>query len=663
MKALVRTINVFAGLSASCALALTAPLLLAQTTTGPSENPQLSGEREAMEKTLESVATIERKVMVPMRDGVRLSTDIYRPKGMAQQYPTIFVRTPYNNNFWDTQLRAPADMSEIYEWVKRGYAYVFQSERGKYFSEGNWDILGAPRTDGSDAFSWVAAQPWSNGKVGLVGCSSLGEWQMGVAALGNPALAAMIPQGYGAGIGRVRPYYEQGTWYRGGAVMLEMSLFMYEVQNMQRPMFSADLSQEDRVRLAKGYDLEARLPHVNWDEEIKHLPVQDILRNVGGPVGAFADPTPVATGGRMIQRTPDDPAWYKGGLFHDDMQINVPGLWMVSWYDLSAAPNIALFNHLRSTAATEAARNQYLIIAPVLHCKFNKATENTIVGERDVGDARFDYSNLIYGWFDHFLKGENNGLPDSLPRVRYYTMGSNKWQTSDTWPPKNTRLVNYYLHSGGAANALSGDGTLAPQQAKSSPPDTLTYDPTNPVPTLGGHFCCIRSDLAAGAYDQRRIEARHDVLVYTTTPLRQGVEVTGPIGVTLYVSSDRKDTDFTAKLLDVYPDGRAFNLDDTIQRVRYRDGYDKQVWMEEGRVYKVVLGPMVTSNFFAPGHRIRLEVSSSSFPAFDRNLNTGGHNYDEINPMIAHNTVHHSKEFPSSIQLTVVAAQSGTAVR
>jgi predicted acyl esterase len=628
----------------------------AQISIAPPADPQLNAHREATERELESIAVIERKTMMAMRDGVHLSTDIYRPKDAAKKYPTIFFRTPYNYNYWDIAIRAPRDMSEIYDWVKRGYVYVLQTERGKYFSEGNWDVLGAPRTDGSDALSWVAAQPWSNGKVGTLGCSSHGEWHMGVAALDNPAYAATVTQGYGAGIGRMGPFYEQGTWYRGGAVNMEKILFMYEVQNTQRPMFPADLSQEDRVRLGMSYDLESHLPKVNWDQVMRHLPLQDILRSVGGPEGAFADPTPVATGGRMIQRTPDDPAWYRGGLFHDNMHINVPGLWMVSWFDLSAAPNLELFNYVRRTAKPEVAQDQRLIIAPTLHCRFERATEHTVVGELDMGDARFDYESLIHGWFDHFLKGDDNGLPGSVPRVHYYTMGSNRWQTSDTWPPKDSHRLTFFLTSAGRANSLEGDGVLQSSLPRQPAADAFTYDPSNPVPTVGGHFCCTGSKVSPGAFDQRAVESRPDVLVYTSEALRQGVEATGPIEVTLYVSSDRKDTDFTVKLVDVYPDGRAYNLDDTIQRVRYREGYGSQVWMEPGKVYKVALGPMVTSNYFARGHRIRLEVSSSSFPAFDRNLNTGGHNYDEVNARVARNVVHHSAKEPSSMTLTVRAA-------
>ncbi len=615
--------------------------------------------RFALERELDSIAVVDRKEMVPMRDGVRLATDIYRPKNATGKVPTIFVRTPYDFNFWDVRNSAPADMTAVVDAVKRGYAYVEQNERGHYYSEGTYDILGPPRTDGYDMIKWLSEQPWSNGKVGLIGCSSTAEWQMGVAATAPPGLATIIPEGFGAGVGRVKPYYEQGNWYRGGAVQMLFIDWLYGEQNELRPMFPPNTSQADLIRESRSFDLAQQLPHVDWLAAFKHLPEQDIIKAVDGPPGIFSDSVPVATGGRMIQRTPDDSAWYRGGLYHDDMKIDVPGLYFMSWYDVSVGPNLALFNHVRQTASPAVAKEQYAIIAPTLHCSYKRATEHTVVGERDEGDARYDYDALTYGWFDHFLKGENNGLLDTLPHVRYYTMGINKWQTSDSWPPRGAQPLTFYLASGGKGNTMTGDGELTMKRPGADRPDGFTYDPLNPVPSYGGNVCC-EPGLQGGAMDQRKMEVRPDILVYSSAPLKEGMEVSGPITVTLYVSSDRKDTDFTVKLIDVYPDGRAFNLDETIQRVRYRDGYDKQVWMEPGKVYKVTLQPMNTSNYFDAGHRIRLEVSSSNFPRFDRNLNTGGHNYDETATLVAHNEVHHSGQYPSTITITVVKHKPGT---
>ncbi|HKW97464.1 MAG TPA: CocE/NonD family hydrolase [Bryobacteraceae bacterium] len=622
---------------------------------------QLIEERNATEKKLEAIAIIERKVMVPMRDGKRMAADIYRPKGTSKKYPTIFVRTPYNFNYWDVRLGAPRDMKSELEAVKRGYAYVEMNERGHFFSEGQYDILGPPLTDGADEFTWMASQSWSNGKVGTIGCSSTAEWQLAVAAMGNPAYAAMIPEGFGAGVGRVGPYYEQGNWYRGGAFQMLFAAWLYGEQNQVRPMFPANTSQEDLIRESKSFDLAQQLPPVDWAKALQHLPVMDIIKAVDGPPGIYADRMEVATGGAMIKRAPNDPAWYRGGLWHDNMPINVPGFWFMSWYDVSIGPNLAAYNYVRKTARPEIAKEQYAIIAPTLHCQYKRATEDTVVGERHVGDAHLDYDELTYGWFDHFLKGEDNKILGKMPRVRYYTMGLNKWQAADTWPPEGAAPMTFYLASAGKANSLYGDGALSTAAPADDRPDGFVYDPMNPVPSYGGGVCCTGNAVTGGAFDQRKNEARADILVYSSEPLKEGIEVSGPIEVTLYVSSDVKDTDITTKLLDVEPDGTAYNLDENIQRLRYRDGYDKpEVWMEPGKVYKVTLQPMNTSNYFAAGHRIRIEVSSSNFPRFDRNLNTGGNNYDESKGVVAHNAVHHSSRYPSQVTLTVVKHAAGS---
>jgi predicted acyl esterase len=611
--------------------------------------------RRATEKELESIAIIERKVMVPMRDGKRMATDVYRPKDTSKKYPIVFVRTPYNFNFWDVRNGAPRDLAAELAAVKRGYAYVEMNERGHFFSEGIYDILGAPLTDGTDAITWMSSQPWSNGKVGTIGCSSTAEWQLGVAAQGNPAFAAMIPQGFGAGVGRVAPYYEQGNWYRGGAVQMLFIAWLYGEQNQVRPTFLPNTSQQDLILASRMFDLAPQMPPVDWSKALQHLPEMDIIKAVNGPAGIFADRAEVSTGGAMIKRTPNDPGWYRGGLWHDDMKINVPGFWFMSWYDVSVGPNLAAYNFVRQTARPDIAAQQYAVIAPTLHCAYKRATEDTVVGERHMGDARLDYDELTYGWFDHFLKGEDNHVLEKMPKVRYFTMGVNKWQTSDTWPPAGAQPMTLYLGSGGKANTLKGDGALAASAPDGDNADNFSYDPMNPVTSYGGNVCCTGNAVTGGAFDQRKMEERPDILVYTSEPFAQGIEVSGPITPVLYVSSDAKDTDFTVKVIDVYPDGTAYNLDETIQRARYRDGYDRPpVWMEQGKVYKVALQPMTTSNYFAAGHRVRIEVSSSNFPRFDRNLNTGGNNYDESKSIVAHNTVHHSKRYPSQVRLSVV---------
>lgn len=604
-------------------------------------------QEDTIVSSLEKIAIIEQKIMMPMRDGIRLTTDIYRPK-TDKPVPVIFSRTPYNFNIWQDGEIQYQIYRTAYEMVSKGYAYVIQNERGRYFSEGNWDILGTPTSDGYDAFSWMAEQSWCNGKIGTYGCSSTAEWQMAVASLNHPAHAAAVPMGFGAGVGRVGDFYEQGNWYRGGAQQMLFTVWLYGVQqDILRPHLPEGISQKDLLRLQRFYDMSTDMPYVDWKKGLKHLPVMDIIKNENGAKGIYEN---------MITRKPNDPAWYEGGLYHDDMPYEIPSFWFVSWYDVSVSPNLILYNHVRNNATNkETAENQYLVIAPTLHCAYKYASEETIVGERNMGDARLDYDNLIYNWFDHWLKDNENSSLKKMPHVRYYTMGSNQWQSSDTWPPENAEMATYYLNSIGKANSLYGDGSLSEEiPGKKDIPDEFTYDPYNPVPSHGGGVCCTGNAVQGGSFDQQSIEARADILIYTSEPLGEGIEITGFIESTLYVSSDAKDTDFTIKLIDVYPDGRAFNLDETIQRVRYRDGYSKEVFMQEGEVYQLDMSPMATSNYFEKGHRIRIEISSSNFPRFERNLNTGGNNYDETEGVIAKNKIHHSRNYPSSIRLPII---------
>jgi len=596
---------------------------------------------------LKKMAIIEEKVMMPMRDGIRLCTDIYRPK-TDKPVPVIFERTPYNFNSWRNGELNTRKLRKIYGIINRGYAYVVQNERGRYYSEGEWDILGTPLTDGYDAFSWMADQSWCNGKIGTLGCSSTAEWQMGVASLDHPAHAAVVPMGFGAGVGRIGEYYEQGNWYRGGALQLLFSNWLYGTQHdIYRPRPPAGMEREELLRIQRFYDLNPEMPAVDWSEAFWHLPLNDLFNYLGASQSIWSD---------MLTRKPDDPVWYEGGLYHDDMPFGTPGFWFISWYDIASSPNIEMVNHIQKNIQDrEVAENQYMVIAPSRHCGFYGDSENTVIGERYIGNAYLNYDSLIYAWFDFWLKDKDNGITGDLPYVQYYTMGSNEWQTADEWPPENTEMVTYYLNSGGSANSLNGDGNLSTRSPGGNDnPDTYFYDPHNPVTSYGGNFCCYGNAIEVGSFDQRAMEMRNDILVYTSDLLEEGIEVTGFIETVLYVSSDVKDTDFTIKLIDVYPDGRAYNLDETIQRARYREGYDSEVFMKPGEVYKIEMTPMATSNYFAKGHRIRIEVSSSNFPRFDRNLNTGGNNYNESEGIVATNSIHHSRKYSSAISLPVV---------
>lgn len=597
---------------------------------------------ESLKEELKVSAVDELTVLVPMRDGAGLATNVFRPKDAKGPLPTILWKTPYSE-------LGMQGMSLRYalKAVKSGYAFIIQNERGRYFSEGKYQILGYPQTDGYDALSWIAKQPWSNGKVGTLGCSSSAEWQLALAAQNHPAHAAMVPMAAGAGIGKVGRFQEQGNWYTGGVPRSLFFVWLYHVDNPLRAQLPSQLDPKILARISQYNDLAAKKPDVPWPKQIKHLPVDTMLTDLGEPPGTFEE---------LIKRTPSDPAWRAGGLYHDDMGWGVPALWFNSWYDVSIGPNLELFNHAR-TANTdaEASANQYAVIAPVAHCQYNKLSAETEVGERSMGDARFDVDGTIFAWFDRWLKNEKQAFAASTPKVRYFTMGENSWQSSAQWPPKEAKTVRMYLRSGGGANSLYGDGRLelTPPSA-SEQPDKYTYDPLNPVQTLGGGDCCNGGIVIPGAFDQRVIESRADVLVYSSAPLDAPMEVTGFVDAVLKVSSSAKDTDFAVKLVDVAPDGTAYIIADTIFRARYRNGFDKPEPMTAGKIYEIRPTPMATSIRFEKGHRIRVEVTSSNFPKFVRNLNTGGANESESEPVIATNSIHHAGNDASYVELPVV---------
>ena len=595
----------------------------------------------ALKEILKEIAVVETKVLVPMRDGVGLSSDIYRPKDSEGEVPTIFVRTPYNMNTPNVRT-----LRNIVEAVSRGYAYILQNERGRYFSEGKFEILGYPRTDGYDALDWISSQGWSNNKIGTIGCSSTAEWQHGLAAMNHPAHAAMVPQASGAGIGRVGEFWEHGNWYTGGVQRILFFIWLYGVDNPERAQIPEGLTPKIRTQISKYNDLSTNKPDVDWEKQIQHLPISELLTDLGEPEGTFED---------FVSRTPASAGWYEGGLYHDNEPWGVPALWFNSWYDVSIGPNMALFNHARENGIDAETRdNQYVVAAPNPHCRFTDLGPEFVVGERNVGDASFDVDGLVYSYFDKWLKGDDDAFDPETPRVQYYTMGSNKWQGDNEWPPEAAEETRMYLTSNGNANSLYGEGKLSFDAPTGDGSDSYHYDPMVPVKTIGGGDCCNGGLVTAGAFDQRTIEARQDVLVYTSDVLEEAIEVTGFVDAVLNVSSDAKDTDFAVKLVDVAPDGTAYIIDDTIFRARYREGYEKQVMMKEGEVYEIDMTPMTTSISFEKGHRIRVEVTSSNFPKFVRNLNTGGNNYNEKDGVVAHNTIHLSKDHPSYVVLPIV---------
>ncbi len=624
--------NRFAALRA----ALTACLALSMT-----QATALAADVELAD--LERIATADTMLMMPMRDDVRLATDIYRPKDAAGKVPVILIKTPYDFNEV-----GGASLQWAYQAVSRGYAVAIQNERGRYYSEGEWELLGNPRTDGYDALTWLEKQPWSNGNVGTVGCSSSAEWQLALAAQNHPAHKAMVPMASGAGIGRVGEFQEQGNWYKGGVHQTLFSVWLYGVQQTTYPRFPVGLSQEQLQRLRTMYDLAPAMPEVDWIKQLRKLPAADWLDDAGGNTGPFRE---------LMARKPADPAWFGGGLYHDNEDFGVPAFWWNSWFDVSQGPNLALYNHVRANASEKSVRDgQYLLVAPTLHCGFYRIPEHEdlIAGELNVGNASYPVYEQLFTFFDHYLKGNNGRELKKMPRVQFYTMGKNTWESAESWPPRAVVTKTIYLASDGAANSLFGNGRLSMTEPSGAASDSFTYDPMNPVPALGGGVCCNNDAAKGGSYDQRGIEARADVLVYTSDVLEEDVQLTGHIRPTLYVSSSAKDTDFTVKLVDVYPDGTAYNVDDTIFRARYRAGYDQEVFMTEGEVYELKPTPMSTSYQFKKGHRLRVEVASSKFPQYMRNLNTGGNNFDETEGVEANNTIWHSAKYPSRLELPVL---------
>lgn len=581
-------------------------------------------------------------VEIPMRDGVVLNGRIYFPDLPHEDLPTVLIRTPYfipnSINWW---------AEEIAAFLSNGYVVIFNNERGRYWSEGHYTFLVGAREDGYDVIEWIVNQLWSNGKVGTWGCSSTAEHQLGLATTDHPGHAAMIPMAAGAGIGEVGGYNPQGFFYRGGVWQMPWFRWYYQYGFNEFPSFSEKLSREDRLRLNRFYNLWAEKPEVDWGSAIRELPLTSLIDKVGGLRSDFD---------QFIRQLPNDPAWHEVNFVGERDKFGVPALMVNSWYDVSFGPSsMALFEHMKNNAFDkEAAHNQFMIISATNHCRQGNETQETYLGDRYIGDARFNYLDLYIRWFDYWLKGEENGVTERS-KIQLYTMGKNKWEFFSQWPPANALEVAYFLSSEGNANSMYGDGMLSTEKPTIIGYDSFIYNPENPVPSLGDDVWGMIPEVKMGAYDQSPIESRNDVLVYTSPVLEEDIQVTGPVQVIIYLSSNVKDTDITAKLVDVYPDGRAYNVAESIQRVRWRDGYDNPSFMQEGDVYRIKVGPLLTSNMFKKGHRIRLEISSSNFPRFARNLNTGGNNYDETEWVIAHNMVHHSPEYGSKIILTVVS--------
>lgn len=557
-------------------------------------------------------------VRVPMRDGVRLSTDLYLPDAPGP-FPVILIRTPYSNN-------READVTDAVYFATRGYAVAVQDVRGRWDSEGEWTPFAHEAEDGYDAQGWAGKQSWSTGKVGTSGGSYVALTQWMPAPLRNPHLTAMAPR-----VGFSNLYH---NWvYTGGAFQLGFNLRWGGIQMHTRTNRTQYLWMPEEVHLSRLY----------W-----HLPLITGDEAAGRPNGFYKE---------WIRHPTYDAYWERlGNIEARYGEIDVPAYSFGGWYDVFLQSTLNNFMGVSKKGQSEKARRgQKVLIGPWIHSLGERGTRRK-TGDVDFGPAPLiDLRHEELRWFDYWLKGMANGILDE-PRVKVFVMGANRWREADDWPIPGTRYTRYYFHSGGRANSLFGDGVLDLAAPGAEPPDTYVYDPQNPVPTLGGSTCCAEdvTPISMGPRDQCPAEWRPDVLVYTTAPLDAEVEVTGPVSVTLFAASDARETDFTAKLVDVFPNGYAMNVAQGIIRARYRDSWEHPTLLEPGRVYRYPIDLWSTSNCFRKGHRIRVEISSSNFPQFDRNPNTGNPFGLDAELRTAGQTVYHDAEHPSHILLPVI---------
>jgi uncharacterized protein len=609
----------------------------------PVSTPGLAQKPDILEKIgIHTGYTVDREIMVPMRNGVRLSTAVLRPEKVAERMPVILVRTPYLK---DEELVWSKGLFSFL--LQHGYILVVQSERGTGWSEGQYHILVGARNDGYDTVSWIVAQPWSNGKVGTIGCSSSGDNQILLASLNHPAHKAMVTMASGTAVGMLTGLASQGVWYRGGVPQVGPWAWWYALFGSDvRPQMPPGISDDERIRLADLYSL-FQIPIMNLGKPLgsgwkvvvdkvatatKELPSQDILRRAGAPTSDFD---------RLVKLAPGDPEWQERDLLRTGDRPRVPALVVDSWYDIGAYEQLNFFEYQGDTP------NQFLIMAPTSHCAMWEATENTMVGKRSVGDARYDYYQLFLNWFDYWLKGAKNNVLQR-PKVQAYLMGANVWKHYDSWPARGAPTKHLFLHSDGNANGRLGTGLISDRPPENEKPDSFVSNPLDPVPSNGGG-CCD----ADPAKDQATLEMRKDVLVYSSASLQQDIAAMGEVRAVIYVSSSTPDADLALKLVDVSPTGEAFNLYDTILRLRYRDDITKPRLMGPGQIYRVELSGIVTGNDFLPGHQIRIEIAGSNFPLFERNLQTGGKNYDETVPQPSTIKVYHDREHASYVEVSI----------
>lgn len=580
---------------------------------------------------------------IEMRDGVRLSTDLYFPVGLDRDLPSILIRTPYDKRTWRP---GGGSWKRGALFAGQGYVVAIQDLRGKFESEGEYVVARGDGDDGYDTIEWLSDQLWSNGMIGTYGCSYEAEVQF-YAAKKQPAnLKAMIVQGCGGAVGTLHGRYSFWGFRRGGAIELASGagwFLKHASKVFYRP--PGRLDREAFLRISSHFEPAPQIPDVDLNDLYKSLPVIDMMRKAGAPPSDWED---------YVSRALDDPYWRVLDYLTDDDVADVPTLYDNGWFDPTIAETFDEFEHFSTKSASQhACDNQYCVIGPQTHCTQTELNSETHIGMLPVGDARFDYYQLYLDWFDHWLRNPRAG-DLGWPKVRFYSMGDNVWRASEEWPPNAAFEHNLYLGGRGRANSLFGDGVLTSRVHTTDAVDTFVFDPDNPTPSLGGPVICSgQKDEELGSVDQRPIEIRHDVLVYTTEPHETDLRVTGPVRAVVHVESSARDADLVLKIADVYPDGRSFNILESILRLRYRDGFDREILLEPGKVYEVAIELGVTSYVFRCGHRLRLQIAGGSFPRFDRNLGTGGRNFDEIDGVAATTKIHHSQHRQSRLILSV----------
>ena len=571
---------------------------------------------------------IETNVAIAMRDSVTLYADIYRPDGDGP-FPTILQRTPY-----DKTNALSASMLDPIRSAKAGFAVVIQDTRGRHASEGEFYAFRDDIDDGYDTGEWAAAQPWSNGNVGMYGASYVGATQWLAATSRPPHLKAIAPTVTASN-------YHDGWTYQGGAFELgfnmSWTLLQLTLANFKNVSGVHGVPRERRGQLMKAVD--------NMTEGFGFLPTKDFPELDSGLAKYYYD---------WLAHPDFDDYWKKLCIEEHHSEIEVPALHTGGWYDIFLGGTIRNYLGMKESGAKETARSgQRLVIGPWAH----GARGSTMAGRHYFGimadPAATDIDGMHLRWFDHWLNNGKNGITEEAP-VRIFVMGDDVWREEQEWPLARAQETKYYLHSGGKANSKNGDGSLGTDSPQTEPPDVYLYNPADPVPTTGGALCCNPYYAANGAYDQNEVEERQDVLVYSTPPLERDVEVTGPVTVTLWASTSATDTDFTAKLVDVCENGCARNLTDGIIRARYRDSMSNPTLLEPGRAYCYDIDLWATSNVFKAGHQIRLEISSSNFPRFDRNTNTGNIIAEDTELRPALQTAFHDGQQASYVSLAIV---------